>query len=134
MHYLIIDASVLITTIIKNNPKLDKKLYTLIKKPSQVLISSPLFLFETANGCKFSFKDPLQAQKTNDRIRNYPIKIVELSKNDFDQAIELAHQNKTSVYDSSYHQLALRLEGTFITCDQEYFEKSAHLSHIELWE
>ncbi len=39
---------------------------------------------------------------------------------------------KISFYDASYHSLAISSEGTFLTADKKYFEKTKKFGHIKL--
>lgn len=39
---------------------------------------------------------------------------------------------KVSFYDTSYHALAISLNGTFLTADKKYFQKAKGFKHIKL--
>lgn len=48
------------------------------------------------------------------------------------QAISLVQKNKVSFYDASYHALAIRESGIFITADEKYVRKILDKTHVKL--
>lgn len=51
-------------------------------------------------------------------------------------ALDLATQHGVTFYDASYHALAIVLDGTFITSDTRYLERTqtaGHIAHLMDW-
>ena len=48
------------------------------------------------------------------------------------KALEIAYELGTTVYDASYHVLAIARNAIYITADKKYFDKAKQLGNIEL--
>jgi len=133
MTNYVIDASILIRAALDQKSSISSKLRHLLKQPDTKIISIPLMRYEFANGVRFSLKDTKISQALVEKMYLIPINIFDFKSNHLSQTIELAYQLNTTIYDTAYHFTAILLNGTFITCDKEYFSKSSHLGHIEFW-
>lgn len=50
-----------------------------------------------------------------------------------DIAIDITRKyKKVTFYDASYHAMAIKTGGTFITVDKKYYHEARHLGHIKL--
>jgi hypothetical protein len=107
--------------LVENNQKQVIKLYTL-----------PLFYTQLTNGLNFSYFSLSRAQELLSQCLNLPVEIHSLQPRDYQKILELAHHQKTSIYDTSYHYLAKILSATLLTCDKKYFRKAQNFGNIEL--
>lgn len=66
------------------------------------------------------------------RFTNLPTKI-DLNRQIIDQALLISSTiPQLAFYDTVYHALAMIMDGTFLTLDQKYYEKTKALKHIKL--
>lgn len=64
------------------------------------------------------------------RFTNLPTKI-DLNRQIIDQALLISSTiSQLAFYDTVYHALAMIKDGTFLTLDQKYYEKTKKLGHI----
>ncbi len=135
MKKYILDASVILTFLLSEKADTVKKVTGLLRqtKDKKVkLYSSPLLPLEVTNGLRFSLIDEKQAGDILEIFLTLPIELQNLTDGHYLKALPLSYKLGTSVYDTSYHQLALSLGGTFVTADNKYFTKAKHLKAIEL--
>lgn len=134
---IVIDASIVLTSIFSPNVAVRKKLEIILRRTErgEVLLCAPeLLWFEVANGLRFSERDQKITQKLYRLFARLPISRHPFPTKWLEAATALAYQYQTTVYDCAYHYLALELEGTFYTCDRKYFEKSKSAGRIKLIE
>lgn len=137
MKIYVVDASVLLTSLLEESEAVSRKLKEIFREvqaKKAKIYSSNLLPLEMANGLRFAIKDKKPAEEVFGKFSNLPIIFFNLKIEHTNRALELAYSLKTSVYDTSYHLLAKMLRGTFLTCDGEYFEKAKGIKSIELVE
>ena len=133
MNKLVIDASTLLRATLNQRSNTYSRLKPLFKQVDTQIISIPLMYYEYANGVRSSLSDPDAAATLTTKMSHLPIRIFDFKSNHLSQTLRLAFQLKTTIYDTAYHYVAILLNGTFITCDKDYYSKASHLKHIELW-
>lgn len=132
MKQYVIDTSVVMKYLTNKDSAAGVWLLKALKNRQTKLISSDLFHFEIANAIRYS---PTPEKKMAEQIMaalTLPIKIVKISDKGFSKIARIAKENDTTVYDTSYHFLAISRDGIFVTCDRDYFQKSKHLGYIDL--
>lgn len=135
MNKFILDASFILSTILELRPEAFKRLEEILQQTQQSeaqIYSLHLLPLEVANGLRFEIKNIEQAKIFLEKFYNLPIDYFSLSHTQVKEILTLSYKYKTSIYDSSYHFLALLLDGTFITCDRKYYQKAKKLKHIDL--
>ncbi|MDO8514964.1 MAG: type II toxin-antitoxin system VapC family toxin [bacterium] len=135
MNKFIIDASVILGYLLQKNEKIVNRVESLLKKfkKGEIEIYAPQLLFtEVANGLRFSLKDENLAASQFEKYAKLKIDYPPFSEIQMKEIIKLSYKLGTTVYDTSYHFLAIMLNGTFLTCDKEYFVKAKQLEKIEL--
>lgn len=131
---VIIDASVLLTEIIGKSEQIEKKLRHILHDTTSAAYILPFTLAEFANGIRFSTHDIPVARQALDRFTALALPVMPIVPGDMHAIVDLSYRLDTTVYDTSYHYVALMHEGVFITCDKGYYKKASQLGHIELWE
>jgi predicted nucleic acid-binding protein len=133
----IIDASVILKVILKENVSVSNKynkLVEMVKNKKAEFYSVKFLKTEVANGIRFGERDKELGLKIYDIFLGLPIKYITLSKQQYKNCLKLSYGLDTTVYDTSYHVLAKVYNGTFLTCDQEYYKKAKILGDIEFLE
>lgn len=97
------------------------------------LYSTPLLFYEFNNVIRFRL-DSLSADHLFKHLLSFNVKILELRREDFDLARNLAYETNTTFYDASYHTLALSRDMIFLTMDKGYFRQSKEKGSIELFD
>lgn len=134
MNYLL-DASVVVKFLSASDETVFKKFSKLLREARDkkcVLNSSFLLPFEVCNALRYSWVEP---EKTNIAINKFyklPIIFFKITASQMEKITDVAYQNNTTVYDTSYHILAKTHGATFLTCDKEYYKKAKELGNIEL--
>ena len=132
MKNYIIDASLIVTSLSDKSGQVNKKLQSLLSNRGTQLLSTVFLDFEVANAIRFLDRDIMRVKNYLDAFFELPIKKVDLSKGQIQKVVNMSFTNGTTVYDASYHFLAISRDGIFVTCNHEYFQKSHHLNHIQL--
>jgi predicted nucleic acid-binding protein len=130
----IIDASIIIGSLILRRREVLLKFRNILKdtqKEKVELFSINLLNYEVANGLKYSIRNKELIIKSYQKFLNLPIKLYELSKDQFLQILKISLDLDTTIYDTSYHYLAIILKGMFLTADKEYFKKGQRLGFVE---
>jgi len=127
-----IDASVILSSILYQRPKPVNKLKEIETHKFRVF-TAPFFKSELTNGIRFSVKSPQDAEELLEQTLELCDKFEEfqLSNPAYQKIMDLAIQNSATVYDTTYHYIALTTKSILYTCDHDYFRKSKHLGHIE---
>jgi len=134
MKDYVIDASVVLNMILKEDMRSAKVFQDLIdkaKKNKIKLYSTAFFRHEVANGLRFSDKKTWEVLEIWEKFMKLPIECVELERNFLGSVANLSYKLKTTVYDTSYHYLAIVLNGTFLTRDKKYYAKAKKLGNIK---
>ena len=135
MKGVLVDASIVVTALLEENLKVENRFKKLLKKAengSLKLISSKLINLEVANALRFGVDDDEKCLKVWKDFVSLPIKTFVLTKGQLNSAIKYSYLHNTTVYDTSYHILAISKEAVFLTCDVKYFQKAKGLGNIEL--
>lgn len=135
MNTFLIDASLVLKSILNENPSVAIKFEELTKKAldgSVQIISNKLIVAEVANGIRYSERDSKLAQKYLDAFLALPIKFLTLSKVQYKKILTTSYELDATVYDTSYHVLAKAHNALFLTCDEKYYKKGKILGDIEL--
>ncbi|OGG14270.1 hypothetical protein A2773_06660 [Candidatus Gottesmanbacteria bacterium RIFCSPHIGHO2_01_FULL_39_10] len=135
MKIYILDASFIVRTITEKSSKADLFLRSLLthQKAKEIqLYSIPFVLIETANAFRFTFKDKSITLKSQKICANLPLTYYYPTNTDIERALEWSYQHQTTVYDSLYHVVATILDGTFLTCDEDYYKKAKSEGAIKL--
>ena len=131
----VIDASVVLVALLESRKDLvdnAKKIFLSAKNGRVELVSSSFLKMEVANGLRFNEKDSEKATKIYRGFLDLPIKFISLSKNLYQKSLFNAYKLGTTVYDTSYHILAKARNATFLTCDEDYYQKAKGLGDIKL--
>lgn len=134
MNILILDASVLGALLFNESPVLYRRITSILKLVSSgkaKIVAPGLLPLEISNVIKNRVKKAEAIDLFND-FSNLPIEFLSLSLSEIKDILGLACDYNVTTYDASYHFLAKKLGGTFVTCDRKYFEKAKKLGSIEL--
>ncbi|MFH1183098.1 MAG: type II toxin-antitoxin system VapC family toxin [Candidatus Moraniibacteriota bacterium] len=134
MKDYIVDASVVLNMILKEDLQTAAIFQDLIKEAKKNKIklwSTAFFRHEVANGLRYSNKDRGEVLEIWEYFMKLPIACIDLEKNFLGSVANLSHKLNTSVYDTSYHYLAMVLEGIFLTRDKKYYQKAKELGNIQ---
>lgn len=135
MKMYLIDASIVLKSILKEDNSVAKKIGVILEgamEGSIEVISSKFLILEVANGIRFGEKDAISAKKYLEAFLKLPIKYLSCSREQYKKALEVSYNLGTTVYDTSYHILAKSRNAIFLTCDEDYFSKAKGLGGIEL--
>jgi predicted nucleic acid-binding protein len=134
MKDYVIDACVVLSMILKEDKKATAFCQNLImetEKNKARLWSTFFFRHEVANGLRYSNKDKREVLEIWEKFMKLPITCIELERNFLGSVANLSRKLDISIYDTSYHYLALILNGTFLTRDREYYQKAKRLRNIQ---
>ena len=135
MKLYLLDASVILCFLLEKNPRLKKQVTSLLKAVARnqaQLFSSPLLPLEVANGLRFILKDPALANQAYRTFLKLPITYLTFTSAQHQKVLSLSYQLNTTVYNTSYHLLAITRKAEFITSDSAYYQKAKSLHHIKL--
>jgi len=135
VNVVLVDASVVVTALLTENLKVENHFKGLLKKAESEnlrLISSKLLNLEVANALRFGINDDEKCLKVWKDFVSLPIKTYILTKGQLGLAIKTSYSYGTTVYDTSYHILAKAQGATFLTCDEDYYDRAKNLGDIEL--
>ena len=134
MKTVVVDASLVLGFLIKSNKIAIKEFPQLLqseKNGKLKIVSLALLPLEVANGLRFSRSGREMTAAILEKFTNLPIKLVNLTDNLLIQATDYAYQNKTTVYDTAYHLLAISRNSNLLTCDRKYYLAAKLLNHIK---
>jgi len=135
MKIYVLDASVVLTFLLGKNQSLKNqftKILKEVKNNKAKFYSSHLLPLEIGNGLRYSLANKVLADDIFQKFSNLPIEYSVFSPPQLAKIIQLSYLFETFVYDTSYHFLAKRLRGVFLTCDAKYFRKAEQLGNIKL--
>ena len=135
MKQYILDASFLLAILLEESPaakKVFRKISGEQKLGKAKLFAPNLVFWEVANGLRYRVVSPQESAALYRKLDELPMEFLLLDSEQMLFAINLAYDLEATVYDTSYHVLAKSLDGTFLTCDQKYFQKAKKLGEIEL--
>ena len=135
MKIYVLDASVILSylltekdTVVKEFEKLLKE----VKKGKARFVSSKLLPLEVGNGARYTLSNSALAGEVLESFLKLPLEYLDFTKGQLKRAIQLSYAIQASIYDASYHILAIDLEGIFLTCDKKYFQKAKKFGFIRL--
>ncbi|MDP2860790.1 MAG: type II toxin-antitoxin system VapC family toxin [bacterium] len=117
------------------HPAIDRRLKEILRevKRENAEIKAPFWLtMEVANGIRFTIEDEIAAEKVLNSFFALPVNYFPFSNGQITEVLLLSLELGTTVYDTAYHFLAILLDGTFLTCDREYYKRASKLGHIEV--
>ena len=130
MDYLI-DSSVLVNSIIGSEDRKAKAL-AIISDANHNLYISNLTMVEVYNALRYEIADVQFVVRAIKIIEKLKISTLVLDKIALDSALRISIDVNDTVYDASYHSLALIHDLTFVTFDGRYYQKAKHLGNIKL--
>lgn len=136
MKSYVLDASIILSYLFDESGTIKilvSKLLNQAQKKQVRLLSTSFLPVEVANGLRFKLKDSATAKQILFMSLNLPIDYYQLTSPQLLQATELSYLNNTTIYDTSYHVLAIAHDASFITCDKKYYKQAKGLEHIELY-
>ena len=135
MNCFVLDASFILSAILEYRLDASKKIKDIYKQADHgktEIYSIPLLPLEVANGLRFQLRDEKKALLFLEKFSGLSIRYLSSTPNQVSEILTLSYKLQTTVYDTSYHFLAIVLDGIFLTCDREYFHKAKKLGFIEL--
>ncbi len=135
MKIIVVDASVILRFLLEENVAIKKYVESMLRSAEKrkiSLICAPLLPLEIANGLRFTLKDMTIAGEVFAQFSKLPIEIVPLTAVQVAKSLEISYSCRTTVYDASYHVLAIVRNGLYVTADREYADKAKRLGHIQL--
>lgn len=136
MKTVVLDASIILNYLFTETKQVEQLVTKILKQAEKkqiLLISTTLLPIEVANGLRFKLKDPRLSEKILAVFMELPIKYHTLSNSQLLETTKLAYTLNTTVYDTSYHLLAIAHHGGFITCDNKYYKQAKDLGNIECY-
>jgi len=133
MKTIVVDASLLLKFLLDDTPKVIEYVSKLLRdaqKQKISLISTPLLSLEIGNGLRYSLKDRQLADDVFEKFLKLPIDIIPLSPAQVQKSLRMAYECNASVYNASYHILAISRNSEFATSDKKYFDSAKHLRKI----
>lgn len=133
MKTVVVDASLLLRFLLDDSPRVVEYVSTLLRDAQKrriSLLSTPLLALEIGNGLRFSLKDQKLAAEVLAKFIKLPIHIVLVNPAQMQKSLNMAYECNTSVYDASYHIVAIARSSDFVTSDKKYFNSAKHLGKI----
>ncbi len=133
MKTVVIDASIILRFLLEDHPQIVETVTVLLrnaKKRKVKILSTSLLPLEAGNGLRFTLKDPTLADDVLGQFQKLPIDIIPLTQIQIRKSLSVAYMCGTTVYDASYHILAIARNSEYLTADGEYYHKAKHLGHI----
>jgi len=125
MKTLILDASVLAKTFVKeNNSDKAMELIDGYLRGEYNIIISELTIWEVLNALKYhnAFPNEMLA-KVGEALYYYGFKIMNLNLEFILKSIEIALEHNVTIYDATYIALTELYKGEFVTADKKLYEK-----------
>ena len=129
----IIDSSVLLTWILSPSVEMAENIFSFIKKNRKNLYSHAWVLIEISNVLVMHLDSLQRVEEAYQGFLELDITVLDVDSALLHEARNIAFMVKDTVYDASYHALAIEYDYTFITCDERYFNKANHLGNIKLY-
>mgnify|MGYP001212112675 CR=1 FL=1 len=126
----ILDASVLVNLLIGESNKQTKAIAA-IKRKGLKCISSFTFI-EVLNSLRYELKDLQLVLNSIEKLNSLELKVLEVDQNILTAALKISLKVNDTIYDASYHALALIYDLTFVTFDERYYRKAKALGNIQL--
>jgi predicted nucleic acid-binding protein len=128
MKGIVVDASVVVSVFTRND--INEKILSFLSENSGKLYSHSFLNTEVANALRYFYKADHQIIKAMNLVDLLFIKVLEFDENSLGESILIALETGDTVYDASYHRLALSHDLEFVTLDKKYYDKANHLGNI----
>ncbi len=134
MPIYIFDASAILNYLLsenKNSGSEVKNIFRLERQGKSQIYSLSLLPLEVSNVLKHKLTQN-DTLKIFELFKKQHISYQTLTMEHMEEIIKNSYQFGTTVYDTSYHYLAKMFDGTFITCDRDYYQKAKAWGNIKL--
>jgi len=136
MEIIVPDASIILKWALGEEKETERDkalsiLYDYIEGRCEIVLPS-LWVYEVGN--ILGMKHPESSKEIMDILLDYEFKEYRMSKDVCRLIFELIRDLRVTFYDASYHALAIKQKGIFITSDKKYYDKVRDKSHIQLLE
>ncbi|MBM3256250.1 MAG: type II toxin-antitoxin system VapC family toxin [Candidatus Moranbacteria bacterium] len=134
MKKYVLDASAVLSMVLSEDKDAMAIFLDLAEKAENQkveLYSTVFFRHEVANGLRYSNKSKLEILEIWKYFVKLPIICGDPERNFLGSVANLSRKLGTTVYDTSYHYLAMITDGTFLTRDRGYYEKAKKLGNIK---
>ena len=138
MKKFVIDSCVFMKLFLdEEDSEIAEKLIAEISKNGQEIYVPTIFIYEITNVASYKKLDLKQIFYILEKHKKSSLKIVEPTYEILHQATKIAQNGNVksghpSIYDCSYHALAIDLGCDFITSDGKHFAKTKQLGSIKL--
>ena len=129
---IILDSSVLLTWLVSPDKEKSEHCRKLIGGYIDELYSHDLLNYEVSNALVFTTRKQELIGEAYSVYELLPISFLKLNSTEYKLAREISIAVRDSVYDASYHALAITKSMEFVTCDRKYYKKAKHLGFIRL--
>lgn len=135
MNKIVVDASVILKWVLVKDSESDfTEAFQILNNftDEKVDIHLPeIWKYEVGN--ILTIKATEQAVDLMRVLMDYSFSEHTLKKEDCVEIIKLQRKlSNSTFYNLAYHYIAIKIDGTLITADKEYFEQAKQLGHIEL--
>jgi predicted nucleic acid-binding protein len=128
---IIVDASVAINVAIGTDQALNKRIIATVREYD--LISTSLFPYEVNNAIGKQYKSDYATRMDRlKRIMKIDVMPVDLQPKQMELAIKISAEVGDSIYDATYHALAILFDIDYYTCDERYYRRAKHFGNIQL--
>lgn len=138
MKKFVIDSCVFMKLFLdEEDSEIAEKLIAEISKNGQAIYVPSIFIYEITNVASSKKLDIRQVFSILEKHKKSALKIIEPTYEILHQATKIAQSGNAksgypSIYDCSYHALAINLSCDFITSDSKHFAKTKQLGSIKL--
>lgn len=131
---VVIDTSVLLKAVlVEEYSEIVKEIIALHRDMELTLLATPLIFFEFLNALSKRLKDKNLVDSTLKKFFKMKIGVIDAKYGYLWKGIRYACENKqVSFYDSSYHALAMDMDGIFLTADEKYYNLMKNEGNILL--
>ena len=138
MKKFVIDSCVFMKLFLnEEDDEIAEKLIKEIVENNESIYVPDIFIYEVANVAAAKKLDVTQVFAILEKHRKSTLKVISPDYDILNQAIKMAQNGNDksgypSVYDCSYHALAIKLGCSFVTSDKKYFIKAKKFGFIKL--
>jgi predicted nucleic acid-binding protein len=131
----VFDASIFVNVFLTQNNdihlKCEKYFQDFLNNKIEVY-SLNLLDFEFSNALRYALPSSVALSRPLEDFSKLNINYINLDLLGLQSISEMAYKTDTTIYDSSYHYLALMLDGIMLTCDKKYYQKAEKFGNITL--
>lgn len=130
----VIDSSVILELFLGNSDEMSHKIFTFLDANKSEITSHLLLYIEIYNVVNKRIKDPQQRKVIQDQILQLNLQLIDVPLLTITHtASEIAQRFGVTMYDASYHALALQTNQIFVTFDRKYVDKARSLGGAKLF-